>query len=107
MVRRVPSNRRSTLTSSRRWLFIIEGTITIFIALLAAFILPDFPRTTGWLCQEEKDLAAWHLEEDIGEDDWVDSEHQSFLHGAKLAALDIKTYILLRFSLYIYTHVYH
>ncbi|KAL2006869.1 hypothetical protein VTN00DRAFT_9537 [Thermoascus crustaceus] len=78
-----------------RWLFIIEGAITIFIALLAVLVLPNFPRTTGWLSEEEKELAAWRLEEDIGEDDWVDSEHQSFLHGAKLAALDIKTYILM------------
>ncbi|KAL1967461.1 hypothetical protein VTN77DRAFT_3246 [Rasamsonia byssochlamydoides] len=78
-----------------RWLFIIEGSITIAVAIASAFILPNFPRTTGWLTQEEKELAAWRLEEDIGEDDWVDSEHQSFLHGAKLAIMDIKTWILM------------
>ncbi|KAK1138776.1 hypothetical protein N8T08_002007 [Aspergillus melleus] len=77
-----------------RWLFIIEGAVTIVIALIALFILPNFPRTTGWLSEEEKELAAWRLEEDIGEDDWVDSEQQSFLHGAKLAFTDIKTYVL-------------
>lgn len=60
------------------------------------FILPNFPRTTGWLTEQEKELAAWRLEEDIGEDDWVDSEEQSFLHGVKLAAMDIKTWILVR-----------
>lgn len=78
-----------------RWLFLIEGSITIAIACFAIFILPNFPRTTSWLSEEEKQLAAWRLEEDIGEDDWVDSEHQSFLDGAKQAALDIKTWILM------------
>ncbi|KAJ5682962.1 hypothetical protein N7462_006127 [Penicillium macrosclerotiorum] len=78
-----------------RWLFIIEGAITIVVAFIAIFILPNFPRTTSWLSEEEKQLAAWRLEEDIGEDDWVDSEQQSFLHGAKLAFTDIKTWVLM------------
>lgn len=78
-----------------RWLFIIEGAITIAIAFIAIWILPNFPRTTPWLTEEEKELAAWRLEEDIGEDDWVDSEQQSFLHGAKLAFTDIKTWVLM------------
>lgn len=91
----------SMLTQPRRWLFLIEGSITIAIACFAIFILPNFPRTTSWL-SEEKQLAAWRLEEDIGEDDWVDSEHQSFLDGAKQAALDIKTWILVRWFSRIY-----
>jgi hypothetical protein len=37
------------------------------------------------LTEDEKALAAWRLEEDIGEEDWVDSAHQSMFHGAKLA----------------------
>ncbi|PQE06795.1 MFS transporter protein [Rutstroemia sp. NJR-2017a BBW] len=72
--------------SAWRWLFIVEGSITVFIALFAFFILPDLPRTTNWLSDDEKELAAWRLEEDIGQDDWVDSKQQTFLHGAKLAA---------------------
>lgn len=79
---------------SWRWLFIIEGTITIGIAAAAFFILPNFPRTTMWLSEEERQLAAWRMEEDVGEDDWVDSESQSFLNGIKLALIDIKTWIL-------------
>ncbi|KFY20191.1 hypothetical protein V491_03919, partial [Pseudogymnoascus sp. VKM F-3775] len=80
---------------SWRWLFIIEGTITIGIAAAAFFILPNFPRTTTWLSEEERQLAAWRMEEDIGEDDWINSESQSFLNGIKLALIDIKTWILL------------
>ncbi|KAI1187355.1 major facilitator superfamily domain-containing protein [Nemania serpens] len=77
-----------------QWLFIIEGVITVGVALIAIPILPNFPRTTKWLSEEEKALAIWRLEEDVGEDDWV-SEEQSMWHGAKLAFTDIKTYVLL------------
>ncbi|ERT01661.1 hypothetical protein HMPREF1624_02913 [Sporothrix schenckii ATCC 58251] len=78
-----------------RWLFIIEGAITVVIAFAAFFILPNFPRTTMWLTEEERQLAAWRLEEDIGDDDWIDSKHQTFWQGAKLAFEDVKTYVLM------------
>ncbi|PQE04963.1 pantothenate transporter liz1 protein [Rutstroemia sp. NJR-2017a BBW] len=78
-----------------RWLFIIEGVITVFIAFAAFFVLPNFPRTTSWLTDRERELAVWRLEEDIGLDDWVDSHQQSFKHGLKLAFTDIKTYVLM------------
>jgi hypothetical protein len=77
-----------------KWLFIIEGVITIAVAFVCFFILPNFPRTTSWLTEEEKALAVWRLEDDIGEDDWIDSEHQTFWKGAKMAFMDIKTYVL-------------
>lgn len=64
------------------------------IAAAAYFILPNFPRTTKWLSENEKQLAVWRLQEDIGEDDWIDTEHQSFFNGFKLALLDIKMWIL-------------
>ncbi|KAJ4395949.1 hypothetical protein N0V93_000165 [Gnomoniopsis smithogilvyi] len=78
-----------------KWLFIIEGVVTIAVAFGAYFVLPNFPRTTMWLSEEERQLAVWRLEEDIGEDDWVDSKEQTFWHGAKLAFVDIKTYVLM------------
>lgn len=81
-----------------KWLFIIEGVVTIAVAFAAFFILPNFPRTTSWLTEEERALAAWRLEDDIGEDDWIDSQHQTFWQGAKMAFMDIKTYVLVRFS---------
>ncbi len=59
--------------------------VQVAVAFCAFFIIPDFPRTTTWLTEEEKQLAAWRLDEDIGEDDWVNSKQQTFLHGAKLA----------------------
>jgi predicted MFS family arabinose efflux permease len=76
-------------------LFIIEGAITVVIAFISFFILPNFPRTTTWLTDEERELAIWRLQEDIGEDDWKGSAEQSFWHGLKLACQDLKTWILM------------
>lgn len=87
-----------------KWMFIIEGVVTIGVAFGAYFILPDFPRTTSWLTEEEQQLAAWRLEEDVGEDDRADSEQQTFWHGAKLAFLDVKTYVLVRAHLHSSLH---
>ncbi|KAG6985278.1 MFS-type transporter cnsO [Physcia stellaris] len=78
-----------------RWLFIIEGVITIVIAFAAYLFLPNFPRTTTWLTENERQLAIWRLDEDIGEDDWIGSEQQTFFHGMKLAFADIKMWILM------------
>ncbi|KAI5860084.1 major facilitator superfamily domain-containing protein [Durotheca rogersii] len=78
-----------------QWLFIIEGVITVGISFLAYWVLPNFPRTTSWLSEEERALAIWRLEEDIGSDDRADGEHQSLWHGARLAFADIKTWVLL------------
>ena len=77
-----------------RWLFLIEGVVTIFVAFCSYFALPNFPRTTSWLTEEERQLAVWRLDEDIGEDDWVNSSQQTFFHGMKLAFEDIKMWIL-------------
>ncbi|CAF9918643.1 hypothetical protein IMSHALPRED_004365 [Imshaugia aleurites] len=77
-----------------RWLFLIEGVVTIFVAFCSYFALPNFPRTTSWLTEEERQLAVWRLDEDIGEDDWVNSSQQTFFHGMKLAFEDIKMWVL-------------
>ncbi|KAG1756994.1 major facilitator superfamily domain-containing protein [Suillus lakei] len=47
-----------------RWLFYIEGGITILVAVCAMFILPDFPHNTRWLTPEERALVISRLAED-------------------------------------------
>lgn len=78
-----------------RWLFIIEGAVTVVIAATAYFILPDFPKSTPWLSDVERDLATWRLEADIGEKDWEGSGQEKMMRGLKLAFSDPKTYILM------------
>ena len=52
------------LTLRQQWLFIIEGTLTFGVALIAIFLLPDFPLTTRWLTPDERKLAHERIERD-------------------------------------------
>ena len=48
-----------------RWLFFIEGTITVLVAILSMYILPDFPEGSNtWLTPAEKALAVQRMVED-------------------------------------------
>jgi hypothetical protein len=67
----------------------LKGQLPSESQFMAYFFIPNFPRTTKWLTEEQRQLATWRLSEDIGEDDWVGSEHQTWGHGFKLAFTDI------------------
>lgn len=48
-----------------RWLFFIEGYLTILVGIGGMFILPDFPSSTAsWLTPAEHNLAQKRMEED-------------------------------------------
>ncbi|KAF5363442.1 hypothetical protein D9756_000520 [Leucocoprinus leucothites] len=59
-------NGRSGLTGWR-WLFIIDGIITLPIAVYGFLIFPDVPQTTKafYLTEEEKDLAYTRLQGEV------------------------------------------
>ncbi|KAI9793284.1 MAG: hypothetical protein M1833_000783 [Piccolia ochrophora] len=77
--------------SGWRWLFIIEGTITVGVALCAIFVLPDYPETTRWLSDDERSYAQWRLIDDIGE---ADLAHSSTIwESFKLALSDPRIYL--------------
>ena len=82
-----------SLKPFRRWLFIIEGVITVFFAILAAILLPDYPSTTRWLNEEERAYAQWRLVSDAGEADLAGSI--SLWKGVKLAFSDPRLYIFI------------
>ncbi|KAF8231887.1 sugar transporter [Tricholoma matsutake] len=73
-----------------RWLFYIEGALTIAVAIAAIFILPDFPTTTGWLSPEERALAIRRMEEDAGVGDQEETEGST--SGLWLAVTDWKVW---------------
>jgi MFS family permease len=50
--------------ASWRWLFYIEGGLTVIVAIFAMFILPSFPHNTRWLTPEERSLAISRLADD-------------------------------------------
>ncbi|KAH7153519.1 major facilitator superfamily domain-containing protein [Dactylonectria macrodidyma] len=47
-----------------QWLFIIQGAVTLVVALAAFFILPDEPLTTHWLTPQERALAHERTQRD-------------------------------------------
>ncbi|WVR08894.1 hypothetical protein IAU60_005953 [Kwoniella sp. DSM 27419] len=77
--------------SSWRWLFLIEGAVTVFVAILAMLILPDYPATTRWLNLREKAMAVHRLEVTSGGEE---AEETSALQNFKDAIADPKLWLL-------------
>jgi hypothetical protein len=57
-----------------RWLFIIEGVITMTIALSAIVFLPNYPTTTSWLSPELQAYVSCRILRDTaGTSDGLDT----------------------------------
>ena len=50
-----------------RWIFIIEGAVTAVIAIIAAFLIVDWPEQCRYLTAEEKALVKRRLDADVGD----------------------------------------
>ncbi|KAJ5481122.1 hypothetical protein N7539_007016 [Penicillium diatomitis] len=98
----VLSNMEGTLGHAAwRWLFWIEGAVTMTIAISAAFILPDLPTNSRGFTEEELLVAQLRILEDVGEAD-TDSEEQSAFSGLIMALKDFKIYLMmLAFTAYV------
>jgi sugar phosphate permease len=77
-----------------RWLFYIEGALTVFVAIVAIFILPDFPATSRFLTPQERALAEKRMAEDVGVGDENQTETESHTRGLVLALTDWKVWLL-------------
>ncbi|CAE7013870.1 hypothetical protein P3342_003846 [Pyrenophora teres f. teres] len=84
-----------------RWLFWIEGAVTMAIAIAAVFILPDLPHNSRGFTKEERAVAVLRMTEDVGEAD-EDSSEQSAFAGFFMAVKDLKIYVMmLTFTAYV------
>ncbi|XP_006462957.1 hypothetical protein AGABI2DRAFT_224616 [Agaricus bisporus var. bisporus H97] len=70
-----------------RWLFFIEGAITICVGFASMWLLPDNTDNTRWLSKAEQRLAQARLSDDAGEAD-RDNADDSAWRGLKLAIKD-------------------
>nr|ODN82380.1 MFS transporter [Cryptococcus depauperatus CBS 7841] len=78
-----------------RWLFYIEGALTMFFALIAMVMLPDFPHNSRrGFTEEELKVAQLRMLEDVGEID-QDSKEEMWYTGFIMAVSDWKIYILM------------
>lgn len=66
------------------------------MAIISAFLLPDYPATTKWLTEEERAFAAWRLLADISEED--ERYAATVWQGVKLAFKDYRLYIFILFQ---------
>ncbi|OOQ84551.1 allantoate permease [Penicillium brasilianum] len=76
-----------------RWLFIIEGCITVGVSVLAAIFLPNYPATTSWLDEQERAYAQWRLMNDAGEAD--DATSTSIKEALTLVFADKRIYLFI------------
>lgn len=75
--------------SSWRWLFMIEGAATVVVAVASMFVIPDWPATTKWLSEEERQLSVVRLMEDAGSEE----EELSARRGFVLAMKDYRVWL--------------
>ncbi|EPT00465.1 hypothetical protein FOMPIDRAFT_1036789 [Fomitopsis schrenkii] len=77
-----------------RWLFYIEGSVTICVGLVSMLLLPDYPHNTRWLSPAQRRLAQVRLAEDAGEAD-EDGKHETAFTGFLMAIKDPKVPIFM------------
>lgn len=77
-----------------RWLFFIEGAVTVVIAILSAFILPDFPHNSRGFTDEERKLAQLRMTEDAGGAPDEDETNSGPMRGLYLAVTDYKVWVM-------------
>ncbi|WWC64478.1 uncharacterized protein I303_107088 [Kwoniella dejecticola CBS 10117] len=75
-----------------RWLFIVEGILTVGLAAIFATFIPNKPQTIRWLTPQEKDRLQYRLEVDRGSKDATDEV--SVGAAFKMAVTDPKTWLL-------------
>lgn len=64
-----------------RWIFIIEGAITVACGLLAPFFLGEFPERTRWLSERQRHIATLRI---ANERSGREYEHPSLWQGLRM-----------------------
>ncbi|POR31077.1 Pantothenate transporter, putative [Tolypocladium paradoxum] len=57
-----------------QWLFIIEGSATVGIGFICAFIMPEYPHNSRFLTPLQRDLAVWRIESEAGAAEGTEQE---------------------------------
>lgn len=74
-----------------RWLFIIEGVLTVGVAIIFAVLIPNLPQNSWQFSSIQRDYAVWRLEAEAGDVEAPVSMKTGFV----MAVTDIKTYYLM------------
>ncbi|WRT68772.1 uncharacterized protein IL334_005752 [Kwoniella shivajii] len=75
-----------------RWLFIVEGVMTIGLAVIFATFIPNTPETVRWLTPQERERLIYKLQIDRSSKDSTDEV--TVWTAFKMAVTDPKTWLL-------------
>lgn len=78
-----------------RWLYLIEGCVTIFFAFVFKFLLLDFPESTTRFSLEERQLAVVRMLYDRNTTAVRNSKHLTHWEALKAALADPRTYLFI------------
>lgn len=76
-----------------QWLFLVEGVLTVGLALIFTLILPNSPKTIRLLTPAERDWVQYNYEQDQGQAD--NSAEITAKQGLLMAVKDPKTWMLM------------
>lgn len=79
--------------SAWRWVFILEGVLTVAVSGIAFFVLPDWPEQAKFLTADQKDFLLHKLERDAAE--YVETKSSTAV--LKDCLSDVKVYLWLVF----------
>lgn len=70
-----------------RWIFILEGIVTVLVAISAFWLLYDFPETAGFLTEEERAFIVYRLKYQGQHDgpDGIDAEQNNGVSRIQVA----------------------
>ena len=77
-----------------RWLYILEGVVTVATGIVICLVLPDFPETWRALTPEMRRIAERRLAMDAAESDVDVGGAKAQINGLKQALRDPKVWIL-------------
>ncbi|KAK8036097.1 hypothetical protein PG993_008711 [Apiospora rasikravindrae] len=75
-----------------RWLFMVEGVVTVGCGILFALVMPEYPHNARLLSLVERDYAVWRLEKEAGAGEA--HENTTTRQGFFLAVKDPKIWAL-------------
>ena len=75
-----------------RWLFIVEGILTVGLGIIFACFIPNTPRHIRWLDEREKAQLLFRLEQDRASKDATDE--LGVMSAFKMAVTDPKTWLM-------------
>ncbi|KAF2736390.1 MFS general substrate transporter [Polyplosphaeria fusca] len=76
-----------------RWLFILVALPGFPLAVVVWWVLPDYPATTMWLTEEERELAVLRIAEEANQEDEI--EDVGAWAGLRMAFADPAVFLIL------------